>query len=108
MKEVALSEVKEEFSKYLHMAEEEPVLITRDGRPAGVLIGFEGDGDWSDYRLESDPRFLRRVAEARLSIRGGEEVALEDASLDEASALRGTGWEGELDAIRSGRDAGPA
>ena len=80
MKEVALSEVKEEFSKYLHMAEEEPVLITRDGRPAGVLIGFEGDGDWSDYRLESDPRFLRRVAEARLSIRGGEEVALEDAS----------------------------
>ena len=40
MKEVALSECKEELSKYLHIAEEEPVLITRDGSPAGVLIGF--------------------------------------------------------------------
>ncbi len=80
MKEVALSEVKEELSKYLHMAEEEPVLITRDGRPAGVLIGFESDDDWSDYRLESDPRFLRRVAEARRSLRNGEGTVLEDVN----------------------------
>ncbi len=103
MKEVALSEVKEELSKYLHLAEKEPILITRDGRLAGVLIGFVNDDDWSDYRLESDPRFLRRVAEARLSIRGGEGVALEDASVDEARSLRGGGWEGDLDEMRSGR-----
>ena len=108
MKEVALSEVKEELSKYLHMAEEEPVLLTRDGSPAGVLIGFVNDGDRSDYRLESDPRFLRRVAEARGSIRGGEGVALEDASVDEARSLRGIGWEGDLDEMRSGRCAGAA
>ncbi len=80
MKEVALSEIEEELSRYLHMAEEEPVLITRDGSPAGVLIGFETDDDWSDYRLESDPHFLRRVAEARRSISGGEGVALEEVN----------------------------
>jgi prevent-host-death family protein len=106
MKEVALSECKEELSKYLHIAEEEPVLITRDGSPAGVLIDFESDEDWSDYRLESDPRFLKRVAEARRSIRDGEGTVLEDAPVDEARSLRGIGWEGDLDEMRSGRDAG--
>ena len=65
MKEATLSEVKEDLSKYLRMAEEEPVLITRDDRPAGVLIGLETGDDWADYHLESDSRFLRRVAEAR-------------------------------------------
>ena len=108
MKEVALSKVEEEFSKYLHIAEEEPVLITRDGSPAGVLIGFESDEDWSDYRLESDPRFLRRVSEARRGLRDGEGTVLEDAPVDEARSLRGIGWEGDLDEMRSGRDAGPA
>ena len=98
MKEVALSEVEEELSKYLRMAEEEPVVITRDDRPAGVLIGFETDDDWADYLLESDPRFLRRVAEGRRSIRDGEGVELEDAR-----SLRGIGWEGDLDEMRAGR-----
>ena len=106
MKEVALSEVEEELSKYLRMAEEEPVLITRDGSPAGVLIGFESDEDWSDYRLEGDPRFLRRVSEARRSMRDGEGVALE--GVDEARSLRGIGWEGDLDEMRSERGAGPS
>ena len=108
MKEIALSEVKEDLSKYLHMAEKEPVLITRDGSPAGVLIGFESHDDWSDYRLEGDPRFLRRVAEARRGLRDGEGTALEDASVDDARSLRGIGWEGDLGEMRSGRDADPA
>jgi hypothetical protein len=34
-----------------------------------VLIGFESEHDWLDYRLEKDPRFLRRVEQARKSLR---------------------------------------
>ena len=30
-------------------------------------------------------------------------LAAEPASLDEARAMRGSGWEGDLDAMRSGR-----
>ena len=41
------------------MAETEEVVITRHGKPAGVLIGFESEDDWFDYRLESDPRFQK-------------------------------------------------
>ncbi|MBM3747213.1 MAG: type II toxin-antitoxin system Phd/YefM family antitoxin [Acidobacteria bacterium] len=78
MKTVALSEVKDDLSRYLRMAEKEQVVITRHGKPAGVLIGFESEDDWFDYRLEQDPRFLRRVESARRSLRAGLGIPLED------------------------------
>src|SRR5262245_22176290 len=34
---VALAEVKDDFSKYLRLAADEEIVITRHGRPAGVL-----------------------------------------------------------------------
>jgi prevent-host-death family protein len=78
MKEVALSKVKDELSKYLRLAEKEEVVITRHGRPAGVLVAFRTEDDWFDYRLEHDPRFLNRVEAARRSLRAGQRVKLED------------------------------
>ncbi len=78
MKQVPLSEVKDDLSKYLRLAEKEDVIITRHGKPAGILIGFESEDDWFDYRVEHDPAFLRRIERARQSIRSGHGVALED------------------------------
>ena len=78
MKKVALSEVKDDLSKYLHIAEKEEVIITRHGKPAGVLVGFETEDDWFDYRLENDPRFLHRIEKARNSIKLGKGIKLED------------------------------
>ena len=78
MKKVALSEVKDDLSRYLHIAEKKEVVITRHGKPAGVLIGFESEEDWFDYRLENDPRFLQRIESARASLRSGKGVRIED------------------------------
>lgn len=78
VKEVPLSEVKDDLSRYLREAETREIVITRHGKPAGVLIGFESEEDWFDYRLEHDPRFLRRVEQARNSLRAGRGVKLED------------------------------
>jgi prevent-host-death family protein len=78
MKKVALSEMKDRLSRYLHDAETEAIVITRHGRPAGVLIGFRSEEDWFDYRLENDPRFLGRIEKARASLRAGRGVRLED------------------------------
>jgi len=77
MKRVALSEVKDDFSKYLRLAEDEQVVITRHGRAAGILIGFRDDEEWFEYRLESDPQFLKRVNAARESLRRGRGSKLE-------------------------------
>jgi prevent-host-death family protein len=78
MKKIALSEAKDDLSRVLRMAEGEEVVITRHGKPAGVLIGFKSEDDWLDYRLENDPRFLARVEAARKSLRSGRGVKLED------------------------------
>jgi len=78
VKEVPLSEVKDDLSRYLREAETQEIVITRHGKPAGVLIGFESEEDWFEYRLENDPRFLRRIGQARESLRAGRGVRLED------------------------------
>lgn len=65
MKEAALSEVKDDLSRCLCEAEKGDIVITRHGKPAGVLIGFASEDDWFDYRLEKDPRFLQQVRQAR-------------------------------------------
>jgi prevent-host-death family protein len=78
VRQAALAEVKDDLSRFLRLAESEDILITRHGKPAGVLIGFENEDDWFDYRLEHHPEFLRRVAEAREGLRSGRGVRLED------------------------------
>ena len=68
------------MSRFLRLAESEEIVITRHGKPAGVLIGFESEEDWFDYRLEHHPAFLRRVAEAPDALRSGCGVGLEELS----------------------------
>jgi prevent-host-death family protein len=78
MKEVALSEVKDDLSRILRLAEKEEVVITRHGKPAGILIGFKSEDDWFDYRLQNDARFLTRVEAARRSLKAGRGIRIED------------------------------
>ena len=78
MKRVALSEVKDDLSKFLRLAEVDEIVITRHGKPAGVLIGFQSEDDWLDYRIENDPKFLSRIEAARRDVRAGRGVRLED------------------------------
>ena len=78
MKQIALSAVKDDLSRYLRLAEKEEIVITRHGKPAGILIGFKSEDEWFDYRLEHDPRFLRRIEAAWRSLRSGRGVRIED------------------------------
>jgi prevent-host-death family protein len=78
VREIPLSEVKDDLSHLLCEAAKGDTVITRHGKPAGVLIGFESEDDWFEYRLENDPRFPRRIEKARKSLRSGRGVSLED------------------------------
>jgi len=75
---VALAKVKDDLSHYLRLAAEQEIVITRHGRPAGILIGFDSDEAWFEYRLEHHPEFLARIRNARTALRRGEGVRLED------------------------------
>ena len=78
VKRVSLSELKDDLSRFLREAKSEEIVITRNGKPAGVLMGFASEDDWLDYRLENDPRFLRRIEQAQKSLREGRGVRIED------------------------------
>src|SRR5258707_15757680 len=82
---VSLPQMKDDLSRFLRERETQELVITRHGKPAGVLIGFESEEDWFEYRLESDPRFLHRIEQARKSLQAGNGVKLEDVEIGRAS-----------------------
>ena len=66
MNEVPLSLVKDDLSKCLRLTESEEIVITRHGKPAGVLVGFETE----DRLVRLPPRkrscvFATRIERAR-------------------------------------------
>lgn len=75
---MALAKLKDDLSRYLRLAANDEIIITRHGKPAGVLIGFDSEEDWFEYQLERNPAFLSRVAVAREALRRGRGVRLED------------------------------
>jgi prevent-host-death family protein len=48
VKEVPLSEIKDDLSGYLREFEAQEIIITPHGKPADVLIGIESQEDWFD------------------------------------------------------------
>jgi prevent-host-death family protein len=68
VRHVRLPEIKDDLSRFPREAEGEEIVITRNAKPAGVLISFASADDWPDYKLENDPRFLRRIEKARKSL----------------------------------------
>ncbi len=77
MIKVPLSEVKDNFSEFIKKAGKDDVVVTIHGRPAAVIIGFEDEDDWLEYRLLNDEAFLARVAESRLQYQAGKYKTLE-------------------------------
>src|SRR5205823_15101771 len=90
MKQIALSEIKDDLSKYLRLAEREEIVITKHGKPAGLLVGFASEDEWFEYKLEHDPRFLQRIARARESLRAGKGVKIEDLQSEPKAVPRRT------------------
>jgi len=78
VRRVPLSEIQDDLSRFLREAEHEEIVITRNGKPAGMLIGFGSGDDWREYLVETDPRFLGRIERARKSLRSGRGARIED------------------------------
>ncbi len=66
---------------YYDVIETNVEVLAIIGKPAGILIGFESEDEWFEYRLEHDPAFLQRIERARQSLRAGRGVRLEDIHL---------------------------
>jgi prevent-host-death family protein len=86
VRRVALSEIRDDLSRFLREAEGEEILITRNGNPAGLLIGFVSENDWLDYRLENYTRFLHRWSVCATACGGARPSGLRTSSEDPGTA----------------------
>ena len=72
MKVVPLSEAKAKLSRYAQMCEEEPVVVTVNGRPSFQLVPLNRDDDLIDQLIEEHPGFRallqRRLREKSISV----------------------------------------
>lgn len=76
-----LSSVKAHLSEIVDRVEgqHERVVVTRNGRPAAVLISTDDlEGLEETLAVLSDQSLMRRIAEGEEAARSGDVVALED------------------------------
>ena len=77
MTKIAVAKVKDNFSSILRRAGKEEIVVTVHGRPVAVIIGFENEDDWLEYRLLKDDKFLARLAESRQQYKEGKYKTLD-------------------------------
>jgi antitoxin (DNA-binding transcriptional repressor) of toxin-antitoxin stability system len=86
MKQATVNDVREHLPDLLREATAEQIVISRNGKPVGLLRGFATEDDWIDYLLETDPEILASVQRARTDIKAGKGIRLEELhSIDNAT-----------------------
>jgi hypothetical protein len=74
MRVAPLYEVKNQFTKFIQICEEEPIFITRNGKIAAVLEHMT-DKNIEDYLVERSRKFRKMLREVKKQ-EGG--ISLED------------------------------
>jgi len=70
MKIAPLADVKAKFSNYVDKVEDGPVIVTKNGRAAAVLVSVPiGENALENFILAHTPRFLRLIDSAYERIR---------------------------------------
>ncbi|MBI5529384.1 MAG: type II toxin-antitoxin system Phd/YefM family antitoxin [Deltaproteobacteria bacterium] len=79
MKIASLAEVKAKLSAYVDEAGQNgPVIITRNGRPAAVLVAPEDDEDLEARVMGRSRKLLEILERSRQSLRGGRGLKSKD------------------------------
>ena len=73
-----VADVKARFSKYLEECVEGPVVVTKNGRPAAVLVAVSDEEELERLVLAHTPRFLALLDAAYGRIKKGGGVRHED------------------------------
>lgn len=72
MKIAPLADVKARLSAYLDQVESDgPVIITRNGKPAAVLLAPRDEADLERLVLAHSPRFQALLEKSRRSLKAG-------------------------------------
>lgn len=78
MKQVSIDRIASNFSNYMKIAENDNIIITRDGKSIGILMGWQDSENWWEELFLRDPRFQDRIARSRQSLRDGKTKTIEE------------------------------
>jgi PHD/YefM family antitoxin component YafN of YafNO toxin-antitoxin module len=79
MKVIGLSEVKDKLSSIINDAQQSPVIITRNGKTAAILIVPENDDDAERILLSRSKKLKAILEQSRAAAKRGDVVSLEEA-----------------------------
>ena len=68
MKIASVADVKAKLSAYLRGSQEGPVIVTRNGKPVGVLLAVEDEEELERLLLAYSPRLRKILLAARNQI----------------------------------------
>jgi prevent-host-death family protein len=78
MKIAPVADVKARFSRYLEDCAEGPVVVTKNGRPAAVLVAVSDEEELERLVLAHTPRFMALLDSAYERIRQGKSLTHRD------------------------------
>ena len=78
MKIASVADIKAHFSAYLRAASRGPVVVTRSGKPVGVLLSVDDEEELERLVLAYSPRLRTILDAARQRIRAGAAIRHED------------------------------
>ena len=64
MKTVSVRDLQRNIRESVDAAQKDRVVVTRNGKPAALLIGVEGQ-DWESLILQTSPRFWKLIEKRR-------------------------------------------
>jgi prevent-host-death family protein len=78
MKIASVGDVKARFSAFLKASKSGPVVVTRNGKPAAVLLSVDDEDEIERLTLAYSPKFQKMLSLARQQIREGRGIRYED------------------------------
>jgi prevent-host-death family protein len=74
MKTASAKDVKAHFSAFLKASAKGPIIVTRNGKPAAVLVGVKDDDEVERLMMANSPRLQAILNAARKRFQAGEGI----------------------------------
>ena len=78
MKIASVADVKARFSAFLKASKRGPAVVTKNGKPAAVLLSVDDEDEIERLALAYSPKFQKMLSLARQQIREGRGIRHKD------------------------------
>jgi prevent-host-death family protein len=74
MRIASVADVKAKLSGYIEASKEGPIVVTKNGKPAAVLLSVQDEDELERILLAHSPKLQHILEQAELQIRAGQGI----------------------------------